>query len=367
MKKYYNVIFPIWLILILPPIVLLVLPSNFVIDSIVLLICFKFLKIKDVFKNYQRTILKIWVIGFTADIVGSALLLATQFFSEGFWYDNLTYPIAWNSFSNVYAFLYVLLAVFISGFLIYLLNHLLSFNKTNLQAKEKKIISLVLALVTAPYLFFFPTSYIYQEGYKNKLEEYQGTYVGDNSAVGNIIKNLYSGKHYDTFSLETKEEPYGIIINYKEDTYTKVYQNIEKDALILFKLIDNASFVKFNVNNKSYSFDRTHANTILDLTKVSLDEINQRYESDYFERFSYLGHIDKFDLFDTSTTCGVDKSVIYESAEFNYLIECSDIDALYLIASDSKVKLKTALEKDLIKVDNLFDLDLKISKEKKEQ
>lgn len=367
MKKYYNVIFPLWLILLLPPIVLLVLPSNFVIDSIVLLICFKVLKTKEQFKNYKNSILKIWAIGFTADIVGSALLLATQFFTSGFWYDNLTYPVAWNPFSNVYAFLYVLFSVFVSGFLIYLLNYLLSFNKTDLKAKEKRIVALVLALATAPYLFFFPTSYIYQEGYKNNLEKYQGTYVGDNSAVGNIIKDLYSGKHYETFSLETKEEPYGITINYKEDTYTKVYQNIEKDALILLKLVDNASFVKFNINAKSYTFDREYAQSVFDLKESSLDEIEKRYESDYFDKFSYLGHTDKYDLFDTSTTCGIDKNAIYTDNEFDYLIECSDVDALYLISNDSKIKLKTALEKDLIKVDNLFALDLKISKEKKEE
>ena len=51
MKKLYNVIFPIWLILIVPPIVLLTLPSNFIIDSLVLTLGLKLLKLTDWFEK----------------------------------------------------------------------------------------------------------------------------------------------------------------------------------------------------------------------------------------------------------------------------------------------------------------------------
>ncbi len=160
--KLYNVIFPVWLIFIMPPIILFVIPANFIIDSLVLIIALKLLKVTDCFKKYKSAILKVWGYGFLVDIFGSALLLLTQFmeFSE-FWYDNLIAPIASNPFSKPLALVYALVVVAICGFLIYFGNYRLTLKKTNLDNKQKKFVSLLLAVITAPYLFLLPTSLFY--------------------------------------------------------------------------------------------------------------------------------------------------------------------------------------------------------------
>lgn len=364
MKKLYNIIFPIWLILIVPPIVLLVIPSNFIIDSLVLIIGLKLLKESNWFEKYKKSILKVWIVGFIIDIVGSLLLLVTQFMgNDGFLYENLIYPVVWNPFKSIVAFLYVLVVVLICGMLIYIVNYKYSLKKTGLNKESKKIISILLALITAPYLFFLPTSYLY-ESKTNSLNDYQDTYIGDNSAVGGIISNIYSGEYLDSFSLDTKELPYGITINYKEKEYGDIYSYLEKDSLILFKLINNVDYVEFNVGDNTYKFDKRYVKNIFeDINDITIEEINSRYNNKYFEEFTYLGHISEYDIFDTSTTCRMDKNLLYENTSFKYYIKCSDIDYLYLVNGDKKKKLKTALEENIIKIDELFQTNLKIIEE----
>lgn len=368
MKKLYNVIFPIWLILLVPPIVLIVIPSNFIIDSIVLIIGFKLLKLTNWFDKYKSSILKVWIIGFIVDILGSLLLLLTQFipFNE-YLNDNLIYPLVWNPFESILALLYILIVVIVCGVLIYFINYKYSFKKTGLDNKQKRFISILLGFITAPYLFFFPTSILYTSSI-NTLSKYENTYIGDNSKVGNIISNIYSGSYMDTFSLDTKDLPYGLTINYKEDTYLNIYKNLEEDALILFKLINNIDYVEFKINENIYRFDSEYIENIYEnIKEIEISDISSRYNNEYFDKFTYLGHIDKYDVFDTSTTCGIDKNEIYRDNEYIYYVECSDIDALYLVNDSKKIKVKTALEKEIINTDNLFEIALKISKEVKNE
>ncbi|HDK7139061.1 TPA: DUF4825 domain-containing protein [Clostridium botulinum] len=103
------------------------------------------------------------------------------------------------------------------------------------------------------------------------LIKYKGTYVGDNSSVGNIIKNLPANEYSAGFSLQTTKEPYEITVNYKanenlgEENYNKFWSDkkanklLEKNAVVLLSLIPNAEIIKFNVDNigeESFKYDR---------------------------------------------------------------------------------------------------------------
>lgn len=39
--------------------------------------------------------------------------------------------------------------------------------------------------------------------------EFKGSYIGDNSALGNIVRQLPNSEHFKGSELKTKEEPYG--------------------------------------------------------------------------------------------------------------------------------------------------------------
>jgi hypothetical protein len=72
--KLYNVIFPIWMLLFLPPVWLVVFPANFAIDSLVFRLGAKFAKLQNILAVYKKSILKIWGFGFLADLLGAGFL-----------------------------------------------------------------------------------------------------------------------------------------------------------------------------------------------------------------------------------------------------------------------------------------------------
>lgn len=143
--KLYNVLFPFWMLLLFPPIWLIVLPGNFVIDSLVLIISMFLLKISDKKHYYKRHILKIYGFGMLSDIVGSAyMLLLMLVFQVGRMGDEpyLTIP-----------------ALIISAVLIFVLNYFVTFKNTDKALRLK--LSVIFAIVTAPYTFLIPSSWLY--------------------------------------------------------------------------------------------------------------------------------------------------------------------------------------------------------------
>ena len=143
--KLYNVLFPFCMLLLFPPIWLIVLPGNFVIDSLVLIISMFLLKISDKKHYYKRHILKIYGFGMLSDIVGSAyMLLLMLVFQVGRMGDEpyLTIP-----------------ALIISAVLIFVLNYFVTFKNTDKALRLK--LSVIFAIVTAPYTFLIPSSWLY--------------------------------------------------------------------------------------------------------------------------------------------------------------------------------------------------------------
>lgn len=143
--KLYNVLFPFWMILLFPQVWLIVLPGNFIIDSAVLLISLAILKIPDKKQWYKKHILKIYAFGMLSDIIGSAyMLLLMTVFEVGQMGDEpyLTVP-----------------ALLISAALIFVFNYFITFRKTEKKLRLK--LSLIFAIVTAPYTFLVPSSWLY--------------------------------------------------------------------------------------------------------------------------------------------------------------------------------------------------------------
>ena len=143
--KLYNVLFPFWMILLFPQIWLIVLPGNFIIDSIVLIISMILLKIADKKQWYKRHIIKIYLFGMISDIIGAGyMLLLMTVFDVGRMGDELylTAP-----------------ALVISSVLIFILNYFITFKKLDKLLRLK--LSIIFALVTAPYTFLIPSSWLY--------------------------------------------------------------------------------------------------------------------------------------------------------------------------------------------------------------
>ena len=149
--KLYNLLFPLWVLLLFPHAWLIVLPGNFAIDSAVLLITLLILKCNEKKRWYKKYILLVFAFGLLADIVGAGLLYLAAYLTS-----------IWNLGVAMDSPILTIPAMLVSAGLIFVFNYFITFRKED--KKMRLIISLVLAIVTAPYTFLIPTSWLYGFG-----------------------------------------------------------------------------------------------------------------------------------------------------------------------------------------------------------
>ncbi len=147
-KKYLrlnNILFPIWFLLFIPMTWVVVLPANFIVDSLVILITMNMIGVKFKKSMYKQSILKVWGLGFLADVIGAAFLFLTM------WVFELAVPGE--------DYLYLAIAVLISAIFIFIFNYNISFKGYDKRTRFKMALSL--SILTAPYTFLIPLEWIY--------------------------------------------------------------------------------------------------------------------------------------------------------------------------------------------------------------
>lgn len=149
--RLYNVMFPIWFFWLLPtPLWLIILPANFVIDSLILYLAMRKCGLQGKLRIWKKSIWKIWGIGFLSDIIGAMLILGLyELFSE-------VLRVRWNLIFFPGTTLLSLPGVAVAGVLIYFLNKRFSFKKCGLDPAQVHRLSLALAVFTAPYAMLIP-------------------------------------------------------------------------------------------------------------------------------------------------------------------------------------------------------------------
>ncbi|MDO5018016.1 MAG: hypothetical protein Q4E02_01820 [Lagierella massiliensis] len=161
--KLRNIIFPVWFLWVLPPVWLVIIPINIIIDAVVLYLSMKYMEIIDIKEKVKKIIVKTVLFGFLSDIIGSLLLLISVLLIDvdyktdfgKWWIDNVR-PAATNPFDSVISFLIVVLAIGIAGILIYYLNKKFAFKNLDIEEYEKHILARNMAIFTAPYLYLIP-------------------------------------------------------------------------------------------------------------------------------------------------------------------------------------------------------------------
>lgn len=66
--KLYNMIFPLWSFYLFPIGWIIILPANFILDSLVFVLALSLLKVPEKKEKYKKCILRIWGYGFLSDI-----------------------------------------------------------------------------------------------------------------------------------------------------------------------------------------------------------------------------------------------------------------------------------------------------------
>ncbi len=150
--KLYNVIFPLWILMFVPPLLFIPLIGNLLIDGLIVYTVLRICKARLPRKLYMSSVLKVWGLGFLSDIIGAVLLyLLHEIFYELDLYD------IWRSPITVVCYIGVIIIV---GTLICIFN-VRVYKKLGLEKKVYSKIALTMGIVTAPWMFLIPTSVFY--------------------------------------------------------------------------------------------------------------------------------------------------------------------------------------------------------------
>ena len=159
----YNVMFPLWMLIWFPSwLWLLLIPANYLIDRLVL--WWSLGSAEDRQQFCRQHTWKICLAGFASDFAGSLLLLGAYLSLssyDGGWVQDIVWGLGFNPFSSVVGFLVTAAAIALSGACIYALD-LRIIRKTGLSEDQSRHSALMLAVLTAPYLFLIPSQLLYQ-------------------------------------------------------------------------------------------------------------------------------------------------------------------------------------------------------------
>lgn len=163
-----NVIFPIWLLWLIPATWFVVIPANYIIDLLVLYITIKCLKLENPKEIAKKTIWKVYIFGFISDFIGTAVMFLSNLIAPShqtkfgeWWYNNILSPVSYNPFESIWGVLWCLFCILISAICIYYFNLKISFKNLDIPLSQKKKLALSMAIFTAPYLFIIPTAWAY--------------------------------------------------------------------------------------------------------------------------------------------------------------------------------------------------------------
>ena len=166
--KLYNVLFPVWLLWLFPQMLLIVLPGNLAIDCLVLFCALSALKHTQKGAVLKQLWWKFWLLGFAADLVGTAWMFSTllpSLLTGGnsanspalrWWEQTMLGSPMLRPWTHPLTFLWTLAGVAIAGACIYFFDKRAMKKCELLTDREKHVIALAMAVATAPWLFFWP-------------------------------------------------------------------------------------------------------------------------------------------------------------------------------------------------------------------
>ncbi len=163
----YNIIFPIWLLLWFPSwLWLIIIPLNYLVDRAVFTILAKKAKPELNTQFFRQNTWKLFLRGFGADFIGTLFLLIPTLFDIIFDFSNKSFldfnqALSYAPFSNPLALIYTIIAIAFAGFLIYKFDKKALLKMGVFGEAEAKKIALLLAIITAPYLYLLPGSLFY--------------------------------------------------------------------------------------------------------------------------------------------------------------------------------------------------------------
>ncbi len=196
--------------------------------------------------------------------------------------------------------------------------------------------------------------------YNNNIKVFKNTKLNETNKIEKILKKLDYGNNDFSFDISHNT----LNIKYNVELYN--YKTLEKNSSYLFYLVNDLENINFNIDEIEYSFNYNDISLIYNnFKKFKISDIEKRYNDKNFKNL-YLGNINgNVDLFDLSDLCIEEYKEFYEDDNYKYYITCSSLDDIIVIVDNESYKLIDALNNDVISIDDLFKINVKLKKETK--
>lgn len=194
----------------------------------------------------------------------------------------------------------------------------------------------------------------------NNIKVFKNTKLNETNKIEKILKKLDYGNNDFSFDISHNT----LNIKYNVELYN--YKTLEKNSSYLFYLVNDLENINFNIDEIEYSFNYNDISLIYNnFKKFKISDIEKRYNDKNFKNL-YLGNINgNVDLFDLSDLCIEEYKEFYEDDNYKYYITCSSLDDIIVIVDNESYKLIDALNNDVISIDDLFKINVKLKKETK--
>ncbi len=149
-----------------PSVIFITLFGNFVIDSLVIIAVFTMYKMAvhqiELKSFYKRSIIKVWLFGFAADLIGAIILFVMGITGDsiGLPYE-VTSAVNFDPFSHPAGLAIVIFAMLISGLFIFIFNYYFTFVRLIEDKRLRFKAALTIAVITIPWTFLLPTRWLY--------------------------------------------------------------------------------------------------------------------------------------------------------------------------------------------------------------
>ena len=150
--KFYNLIFPFFIMLLIPPYIIVAIIGNLIIDAVIIISVLKLNYSYPMLESstVKKTILKSFGLGFSADIIGMIILIVLY----GLYEPTINYFRIWD---NPLSIIVHFVVIGLTGVLIFYFNKFL-FKRLPISETVVFRVALSMAIITAPWTFLIPAA-----------------------------------------------------------------------------------------------------------------------------------------------------------------------------------------------------------------
>ena len=148
--KFYNLFIPVWMMFLMPPLLIISIVVNLIVDALVVIVVLKINKTELSSHTMYKTILKVFGLGYLADMIGLAILLIL--------YRVFSSVInQFNIWENPISVIVHFVVIGITAIIIFNFNRIV-FRKLRIDEEVVFRLAMSMAIITAPWTFLIPSS-----------------------------------------------------------------------------------------------------------------------------------------------------------------------------------------------------------------